>query len=79
MPKVAGELSCPNCGHRQTKVLEMRGTVNGSRIRRRRACLVCGCRYTTYESRPTDRLTRAEKAIGEAIVVLNAAIRRGAS
>lgn len=40
---------CPNCKHQDTKVLESRVVEDGSAIRRRRKCLKCAHRFTTFE------------------------------
>jgi transcriptional repressor NrdR len=40
---------CPFCGHEEDKVVDSRSTKEGGAIRRRRECLKCGRRYTTYE------------------------------
>ena len=40
-------LSCPNCGDGNTKVLDSRPSAD--RIQRRRRCLCCQYRWTTYE------------------------------
>lgn len=40
---------CPNCSSDNSKVLESRTTEKGQSIRRRRECLDCGHRFTTYE------------------------------
>ena len=42
-------MRCPNCGSLDTKVLDSRPTEDGYAIRRRRECLNCGFRFTTYE------------------------------
>lgn len=42
-------MRCRNCGHADTKVLESRESQGGSIVRRRRECLECGCRVTTFE------------------------------
>ena len=42
-------MRCPYCSHGETRVLESRPTDEGSSIRRRRECLRCGERFTTYE------------------------------
>lgn len=42
-------MRCPNCGKLDDKVLESRTIVNGESIRRRRECLACGYRFTSYE------------------------------
>lgn len=40
---------CPFCGEDNDKVIDSRGSEEGRTIRRRRVCLACGRRYTTYE------------------------------
>lgn len=42
-------MRCPNCGCIEDKVIETREISNGSSIRRRRECLKCGFRFTSYE------------------------------
>lgn len=42
-------MKCPNCQQVETKVIESRDVANGESIRRRRECLGCQYRYTTYE------------------------------
>lgn len=42
-------MKCPFCGYEESKVIDSRPTDEGSRIRRRRECLQCGKRFTTYE------------------------------
>lgn len=42
-------MKCPKCTHQDTKVVESRDAGDGDSIRRRRECLACGYRYTTYE------------------------------
>ncbi|MBI3998041.1 MAG: transcriptional repressor NrdR [Armatimonadetes bacterium] len=42
-------MRCPVCGHEESKVLDSRPVVDGRAIRRRRECLDCGRRFTTYE------------------------------
>lgn len=42
-------MRCPNCGTLEDKVLESRTMINGESIRRRRECLSCGYRFTSYE------------------------------
>lgn len=43
-------MKCPKCpGDKGTKVIESREVADGESIRRRRECLACGHRYTTYE------------------------------
>ncbi len=43
-------MKCPRCGHNRDKVLETRGSQAGSVTRRRRECLKCHFRFTTYET-----------------------------
>ena len=42
-------MKCPYCGDTESKVIDSRPTDEGERIRRRRECLKCGKRFTTYE------------------------------
>lgn len=42
-------MDCPQCNHVNTKVLESRSTEGGKSVRRRRECLNCSFRFTTYE------------------------------
>ncbi|MCF7708196.1 MAG: transcriptional regulator NrdR [Verrucomicrobia bacterium] len=42
-------MRCPKCGYLDDKVVDSRSSREGSIIRRRRECLDCGYRYTTYE------------------------------
>ena len=42
-------MKCPYCGHTDSKVIDSRPTEDGEKIRRRRECLGCGSRFTTYE------------------------------
>ncbi|HIR57995.1 MAG TPA: transcriptional regulator NrdR [Candidatus Gallacutalibacter pullicola] len=42
-------MKCPYCGDSESKVIDSRPTDEGERIRRRRECLKCGKRFTTYE------------------------------
>ena len=42
-------MKCPYCGYTESKVIDSRPTDEGERIRRRRECLKCGKRFTTYE------------------------------
>lgn len=40
---------CPKCEHHDTKVIDSRDTMEGKAIRRRRECLKCEYRFTTFE------------------------------
>jgi transcriptional repressor NrdR len=42
-------MKCPACGHEEDKVVDSRPSQDGRAIRRRRECLQCHERYTTYE------------------------------
>ena len=42
-------MKCPFCGFEESKVIDSRPTDEGERIRRRRECISCGKRFTTYE------------------------------
>ena len=42
-------MNCPFCGHKQDRVIDSRESKEGDVIRRRRECLKCARRYTTYE------------------------------
>jgi len=43
-------MRCPFCGAQDTKVIDSRLSGEGDQVRRRRECLSCGERFTTYES-----------------------------
>lgn len=73
-------MKCPKCGKDDDKVLDSRSARDGAAIRRRRECIACGHRYTTYEeidrdeiqivkkdgTRQTFERQKLEKAIGHA-------------
>ncbi|NOZ93879.1 MAG: transcriptional repressor NrdR [Acidobacteria bacterium] len=42
-------MRCPYCGHAESRVVDSREVREGREIRRRRECLACGRRFTTYE------------------------------
>ena len=42
-------MKCPFCGYEESKVIDSRPTDEGERIRRRRECIKCAKRFTTYE------------------------------
>jgi transcriptional repressor NrdR len=42
-------LKCPFCSYEESKVVDSRSTEDNTTIRRRRECLSCNKRYTTYE------------------------------
>ena len=43
-------MKCPYCGHLESKVVDSRPAEEGASIRRRRECLSCRKRFTTYET-----------------------------
>ena len=42
-------MKCPYCGYGESRVIDSRPTEDDEKIRRRRECLSCGRRFTTYE------------------------------
>ena len=54
-------MKCPVCGHQEDKVVDSRASAEGSAIRRRRECLSCGKRFTTYEHVEEERLMVIKK------------------
>ena len=57
-------MKCPYCGNPDTKVIDSRPAEDGSSIRRRRACDICGKRFTTYEKIETIPLIIIKKENG---------------
>ena len=49
-------MKCPKCGKDDDKVLDSRSAREGAAIRRRRECLKCGYRFTTYEEIDRDEI-----------------------
>ncbi|MDK2778412.1 MAG: transcriptional regulator NrdR [Pseudomonadota bacterium] len=43
-------MHCPFCAHPETKVIDSRLVADGEQIRRRRECISCGERFTTFET-----------------------------
>ena len=43
-------MKCPYCGYEESKVIDSRPADEGASIRRRRECLACNRRFTTYEN-----------------------------
>lgn len=54
-------MKCPYCGGEESKVIDSRPTEDGERIRRRRECLACHKRFTTYEAVETLPLMVVKK------------------
>jgi len=55
-------MRCPKCSHMEDKVLDSRVARNGDATRRRRICMQCGYRFTTYEEvlRPKLRVIKTD-------------------
>ncbi len=49
-------MKCPACAYEESKVVDSRPSPDGNMIRRRRECLACGKRFTTYETIETAPL-----------------------
>jgi transcriptional repressor NrdR len=49
-------MRCPNCGGQEDKVVDSRASREGATIRRRRECIACQHRFTTYEEIERDGL-----------------------
>jgi transcriptional repressor NrdR len=49
-PKAQIPMHCPFCGADDTKVIDSRLVADGDQVRRRRECLTCGERFTTFET-----------------------------
>ena len=49
-------MKCPKCGVDEDRVLDSRSARDGAAIRRRRECLKCGFRFTTYEEIDRDEV-----------------------
>ena len=56
-------MKCPQCGAMDDKVIDSRSSRDGAMIRRRRACLKCSTRFTTYEEIFREKL-RVKKRDG---------------
>jgi transcriptional repressor NrdR len=54
-------MRCPFCGHEETQVKDSRPTEDGATIRRRRQCLNCSGRFTTFERIQLRDLTVVKK------------------
>ncbi len=54
-------MKCPCCGYPEDKVIDSRSARDGAAIRRRRECLKCGYRYTTFEEVEQRRLIVVKK------------------
>jgi transcriptional repressor NrdR len=54
-------MRCPSCGSRETRVIDKRDSDEVSQTRRRRECLACGRRFTTYERPEMTNLMLVKK------------------
>lgn len=56
-------MKCPHCQHTSSKVIESRDVAAGESTRRRRECLECQSRYTTYEriERPSINVVKKDQ------------------
>lgn len=67
-------MRCPKCGCQDDKVVDSRASREGAAIRRRRECIACGHRYTTYEAIERPKLMvlkrdgRTEEFSGEKLM-----------
>ncbi len=72
-------MKCPLCGHPESKVIDSRPAADGSSIRRRRECLECQKRFTTYENIETLPLIVIKKDLSRETFdrnkILNSIIR----
>jgi transcriptional repressor NrdR len=69
-------LRCPFCGAQDTKVIDSRLAGEGDQIRRRRECLVCNERFTTYETAELN-LPRVVKSDGRRVPFDGKKLRAG--
>lgn len=69
-------MKCPQCGHGEDRVIDSRPAREGSAIRRRRECLDCQTRFTTYEYIEGTQVTIV-KSEGSREVYSRAKLNRG--
>ncbi len=69
-------MQCPRCGANNDRVTDSRTSVDACIIRRRRECLICGARFTTYE-RIERHMPRVIKRDGRREAFERAKIERG--
>lgn len=72
-------MRCPNCAYEDSKVLETRGLRDNTNIRRRRQCLSCKAKFTTYERLEQSNLIRVIKSTGEKEVFDREKLMKGIS
>lgn len=56
-----GNMKCPFCNYEDSKVVDSRPVDDGEKIRRRRECIQCSKRFTTYEAIETTPLVVVKK------------------
>ena len=54
-------MKCPTCGNEDDKVVDSRAVRDGRAVRRRRECIDCGERFTTYEALETRPVLVAKR------------------
>ena len=69
-------MRCPSCGYSESKVVDSRPSEDDTTIRRRRECLECGHRFTTYE-RLSDNPLYVIKSDGSSEAYDRAKLSRG--
>lgn len=69
-------MKCPFCREDNDRVIDSRASQDGTAIRRRRECLSCHRRYTTYE-RPEETTIKVVKKDGSRATFSREKIRRG--
>ena len=60
-------MKCPGCGYSESKVIDSRPVTEGNSIRRRRECLACQKRFTTFEVIETVQIIVVKKNGGKEI------------
>ena len=60
-------MKCPNCGFADSKVIDARPVEEGNNIRRRRECLSCQKRFTTFETLESVQILVVKKDGGKEI------------
>lgn len=58
-------MKCPGCGYTESKVIDSRPITEGNSIRRRRECLACQKRFTTFETIETVQIIVVKKNGGK--------------
>ena len=68
-------MRCPFCGAADTKVIDSRLAAEGDQVRRRRSCVVCEERFTTYEKVELS-LPRIVKTDGSRVYLAEDQVKR---